>query len=148
MSISKVIDFIKSYKTPQGIFLEEDGSGRVFKELVEKNPKEYSQHATELLSCHGLFHFRFLDGLSKVKDKKLDWNSILNFCESVIVTSPSRELKILDLILDYFGDLLQNNLIYNNTTIPFDLRDRVWKILKKGNTNFTPRYYVVRKLSR
>ncbi len=132
MTVKEVIEFIKSYKIPQGIFLEEDGSGRKFKELIEKNPEEYSQHATELLSCNGLFHFRFLDGLSKIKNKKLDWDTILTFCESVIITSPSREIKILDSILDYFGDLLQNNLLHNETGIPFALRDRVWKILNKA----------------
>ena len=132
MSVSEVIAFIKTYKTLQGTFLEEDGSGRIFKEFVEKNPEEYSKHATELLSCHGVFQFQFLDGLSKIKNKKLDWNSILDFCESVIVTTPSRDLKILDSILDYFGDLLQNNLVHNEMAIPFELRDKVWKILEKA----------------
>ena len=132
MSISKVINFIKSYRLPQGVFLEEDGSGRTFKEFVEKNPEEYSKYATELISCHELFQFRFLDGLTKIKDKKLDWNSILTFCEYVIVTSPSRDNKILELILNYFGDLLQYNLVHNKTAIPFDLQGRVWKILEKA----------------
>ena len=132
MTITEVIDFIKSYDTPQGIFLEEDGSGRVFKELVENNPEEYSRLATELLPCHGLFHFRFLNGLSEIKDKKLDWDAVLTFCEYVIITSPSNDIKILDSILDYFGDLLQNNLVYDKTGIPFALRDRVWNVLSKA----------------
>ena len=132
MTATEVIDFIKSYDTLQGIFLEEDGSGRAFKELVEKNPEEYSRLAIELLPCHGLFHFRFLNGLSETKDKELDWDAVLTFCESVIITSPSNDIKILDHILDYFGDLLRNNLVHNKTGIPFALRGRVWKILSKA----------------
>ena len=132
MAVTEVIDFIKSYDRPQGIFLEEDGSGIAFKELVEKNPEEYSRLAIELLSCHDLFHFRFLNGLSEAKGKKLDWDAVLTFCESVIIASPSNDIKILDLILDYFGDLLWNNLLYSKTGIPFVLRDRVWKVLSKA----------------
>ena len=132
MTVTEVIDFIKSYDTPQGIFLEEDGSGRVFKEMVEHNPEEYSRRAIELLPCHGLFHFRFLNGLSETKDKKLDWDAVLTFCESVIITSPSNDIKILDSILDYVGDLLRNNLVYNKTGIPFALRDRLWNVLSKA----------------
>ena len=132
MTVTEVIDFIKSYDMPQGIFLEEDGSGRVFKEMVENNPEEYSRLATELLPCHGLFHFRFLSGLSEIKDKKLDWDAVLTFCESVIITSPSNDIKILDSILDYFGDLLRNSLVYDKTGIPFALRDRVWNVLSKA----------------
>jgi len=132
MTVEQVIEFLKSYKIPKGIFLEEDGTGIKFKELVEKNPEEYSKHANELLGCHGLFHYRFLDGLSKIKDKELDWNTILSFLESIIIESPSREIKILDSVLDYCGDLLQNNLIHSTTAIPFTLRNRVWKILEKA----------------
>ena len=132
---------------PQGIFLEEDGSGRVFKELVENNPEEYSRLATELLPCHGLFHFRFLNGLSEIKDKKLDWDAVLTFCEYVIITSPSNDIKILDSILDYFGDLLQNNLVYDKTGIPFALRDRVWNVLSKAIAIAPPDTNMVWKLS-
>ncbi len=132
MTVEQVIEFLKQYKIPEGIFLEEDGTGRTFKEYVEKNPEEYSKHATELIVCPGVVHFRFLDGLSKIKNKKLDWDAILTFCEHVIITSPPREIQMLDLILDYFGDLLQNNLLHNETTIPFTFRDRIWKILNKA----------------
>ncbi|MCE9653277.1 MAG: hypothetical protein K8Q89_09555 [Nitrosarchaeum sp.] len=129
MTVSQVIEFLKQYKIPENIFLEEDGTGRTFKEFVEKNPEEYSKHATELIECLGLFHYRFLDGLSKIKNKKLDWDAILIFCESIIIKSPPRDVKILDLILDYLGDLLQNNLLHNETAIPFALRDKIWNIL-------------------
>ena len=132
MTIEEVMEFLKSYKIPEGIFLEEDGTGRKFKELVEKNPEEYSKHANELLSCHGIFHYRFLDGLSKIQNKELNWESILAFCESIIIESPSREIKILDSVLDYCGDLLKNNLRHNSTGIPFKLREKVWKVLEKS----------------
>ena len=132
MTVTEVIEFIKSYEMPRGIFLEEDGSGRKFEELVEKRPEEYSQHAAELLSCHGLFHFRFLSGLSKAKDKRLDWDAVLTFCESVITTSPSKDIRILDSTLDYFGELLERNLFHDENGISFSLRDRIWKILSRA----------------
>ena len=132
MTIKEVIEFIKSYKIPQGIFLEEDGSGRLFEQYVENNPDEYSHYAIELLPCHELFYFRFLAGLSKNKNKKLDWNSILTFCEKIIITPYPQKIKHMDLVLRYLGDLLQNHLISDGSGIPFDLRNRVWKILCKA----------------
>lgn len=132
MTVSEVMEFIQSYKIPQGTYLEEDGSGRKFRKLVEDNPEEYSTHAIKLLSCHGLFQFEFLNGLAQVDDKKLDWGSIMAFCECTIVTSPSKDDRILNLILDYFGDLLRKNLFYDEIGIPFDLRDKVWRILSRA----------------
>lgn len=76
--------------------------------------------------------FRFFEGLSAINNKKLDWEAVLTLCEYLIIISPSKEIKVLDLILGYFGDLLDRNLLPNKSGIPFALRERVWKILNKA----------------
>lgn len=129
MTTEEVIEHIKSY-TPQGMFVEEDGSGRKFQELVEKNPGEYSRYVTQLLHCHGLFHFRFLNALYESKDStEINWDAVLTFCESVITTSHSNDSESLDLTLFYLGNLLRSRLTLEKTSIPFDLRGKVWETL-------------------
>lgn len=132
MNIDQVFDFIKSYHTHQGFFIEEDVNAQVFANLVETNPGEYLKHIPELLECPELFHFRFLFGLSKVKNKELDWDAILTFLEHIIIESPSKEIKILDRILYYGSELLEKNLVTKSSKIPFNLRNRIWKLLEKS----------------
>ena len=132
MTVEQVLNYIKSYGKHQGYFIEEDQNAQVFADLIEKNPNEYLKHVPELLECPELFHFRFLEGLSKVKNKELDWDAILSFLEHVIIESPSKEHQILDKILYYGSELLENHLVSKSPRIPFIMRNRVWKILEKA----------------
>ena len=127
MSIDEVIKFLKSYKMSQRFFLEEDGNGRMFGQIVEKNPVDYSKRSNELLPCHSLFHYRFLEALSKTKDLELDWESVLTFCKSVLQSSLKEEN-----VMYYCCYLLQNNLTSNTNRIPFRLRGKVWNILERS----------------
>ena len=132
MTVEQVLNYIKSYGKHQGFFIEEDQNAQVFADLIEKNPNEYLKHVPELLECPELFHFRFLEGLSKVKNKELDWDAILSFLEHVIIEFPSKEHQILDRILYYGSKLLENHLVSKSPRIPFIMRNRVWKILEKA----------------
>ena len=131
MSIDKILKFIKSYKIPQNIFLEEDVNGLMFEELVEKKPIEYIKHTKELLMCHSLFQYKFLIALSKIKDKQLDWKCILTFCESIIELNIQNKI-LLDPILKYCAELLEKNLMHDKNGISFNLRKKVWNILRKS----------------
>ena len=130
MSVLEVIEFIHSYKIPDEISFLEDSTGRKFRELVKKNSKEYSQHAMKLQSCHGLFQFRFLEGLSN--SRNVDWHTVFDLCELIIVDSPSKDHSILHWVLIYFGDILKNNLHSDKSTIQFNLRNKIWNILEKA----------------
>ncbi|MGB6785431.1 MAG: hypothetical protein WBE60_06090, partial [Nitrosotalea sp.] len=134
MNVDQVIAFIKSYRLKDEHFMEDDGTATKFKEFVEKMPLEYSSMALELLSAHPVFSYELFWGLSDAlkNKKKIEWVPVITLCEKILENSQdSRYEKTLGNIISFMADLLETNMLHTDLSIGFEMRDRVWQILKK-----------------
>jgi len=141
MSIDEIISYLSSFEAKSDFLDGTIGLGRTLRRVVEGRTKEFSDHSAIFIETESLHRFIsfFLDGIKNAKKKKIsvDWDPIIEMCESIVLKS----VVIKEDHLVYEGDLIRDikisiislireGLIKDENSIPFSLKDKVWSILK------------------
>jgi len=141
MSIDEIISYLSSFEAKSDFLDSTIGLGRTLRSVVEGRTKEFSDHSAIFIETESLHRFIsfFLDGIKNAKKKKIsvDWDPIIEMCESIIVKS----VVINENQLVYEGNLIrdiktsiisliQEGLNKDENTIPLSMKDKVWTILK------------------
>lgn len=164
MSVDEVIELLREWKSsgnemdpsPQGL-------GRALGPYVAQRPAEYAEHAFEFQSLNPTYGRYLLDGLRTAckEERSFDWHPVIAFCKW-IVQQPKIEITdntgwleedpgwnyAHDSVVSLIADGCRK---WQNTTIPFDLRQDVWACIEpitddpdpdpKREESYTSDYY-------
>lgn len=132
MRVDDVIDFAKKY-VPVGFYGgRDDSNARKFRDLVVKQPYEYSKRAQELKTAHPVMSYELISGLVEAlrKEAKIEWDPVFDLCdyltEKTLIQSQAKDDEYL---AEGIADLIHYGCIRSKSGIPFSERQRVWQVV-------------------
>lgn len=143
LNIEEVIEYLKGWKPEGRHFLPSpEGLGRVFKDDVKNRAVQYSHIADSInpKDIRPVYLHYFYSGLEdSLKDgKEIDWSRIITLSELIVLSNdlPESEKSGNDFETSWQGVRQQVASLFSEglkTTnrIPFDLREKVWILIKK-----------------
>lgn len=147
MSISEIVEFLKTWKPPEDPISgpSPEGLGRVLPSIVAEDPGRFAVEAERFKGLDPTYIRAILSGLTKSlrQGRTFDWEPVLKLCEWVLSQPreiPGRKVHLIGADPDWswtrkaIADLLSTGL----WTIPIDLREKIWKILKPLTDDLDP----------
>lgn len=144
MSIQELVDFLQGWTPPKSIFGQpsREGLRLDLASVVADDPTRFASVALSFRDLDPTYVRAVVDGLRdslKQKETAFNWESVLQLCQWVVEQPreiPYRYVSDVDADPDWgwtrraIADLLSAGLEDGQGTIPMDLRDKVWSILK------------------
>lgn len=144
MSVQDIVEFLKRWTPPKGSFGEPspEGLGRVLASVVAEDPTRFASAAVSYRELDPTYVRALLSGLRdslRQQQKAFAWAPVLQLCQWVVEQPreiPNRQVSDFDADPDWgwtrkaIADLLFAGFEDGQGTIPIDLRDKVWSILK------------------
>lgn len=144
MSIQELVDFLKEWTPPKSIFGEpsQEGLGGVVASVVAEDPTRFAPAAPSFQGLDPTYVRAVLTGLRdslRQQREAFVWAPVLQLCQWVVEQPreiPNRRVRDFDADPDWgwtrkaIADLLSAGFEDGQGTIPIDLRDKVWSILK------------------
>jgi len=139
MSSKEIIDYLKRWNLPKGIFKpSREGLGRVLREVVSERPSEFVKACEDFKDLPSVYIYYLLDGFREAvkKEYKIEWKPIIQFCKDVLLSLPEESYTIeedgyynLKSVKGAIADLLEEGLKSKNLSPPYELKDTIWKII-------------------
>ena len=139
MSSKEIIDYLKNWNPPKGIFKpSREGLGRVLREVVSERPSEFVKVCEDFKDLPTVYIYYLLDGFREAvkKEYKIEWKPIIQFCKDVLLSLPEESYTIeedgyynLKSVKGAIADLLEEGLKSKNLSPPYELKDTIWKII-------------------
>lgn len=139
MSSKEIIDYLKRWNPPKGIFKpSREGLGRVLREVVSKRPSEFAKVCEDFKDLPSVYIYYLLDGFREAvkKEYKIEWKPIIRFCKDVLLSPPEESYTLeedgyynLKSVKGAIADLLEEGLKSKNLSPPYELKDTIWKII-------------------
>lgn len=143
MSVSDIAEFLRAWVPAEDrMNPSPEGLGRVLSSVINEDPARFSTEAIKFAGLHPTYVRAFLSGLrdSLKKGRSFDWAPVLNLCDWVL--EQPRELnencsKYRDgdphwgWTLKNIADLLSSGFEASSGYIPFEFRERVWRITEQ-----------------
>ncbi len=155
MPISEIVEFLRTWEPPKTLFGEpsREGLGRELSSVVADDPERFAAEAPSFQGLDPTYVRHVLAGLREAakQGKTFAWEPVLELCDWVLSQPreiPGRAIRELDADPGWgwtrkgIADLLLAGLETAENSIPFDLRERVWAILKPltDDPDPTPEY--------
>jgi len=139
MSSKEIIDYLKRWNPPKGIFKpSREGLGRVLREVVSERPSEFAKVCEDFKDLPSVYIYYLLDGFREAvkKEYKIEWKPIIQFCKDVLLSLPEESYTLeedgyynLKSVKGAIADLLEEGLKSKNLSPPYELKDTIWKIV-------------------
>ena len=139
MSSKEIIDYLKRWNPPKGIFKpSREGLGRVLREVVSERPSEFAKVCEDFKDLPSVYIYYLLDGFREAvkKEYKIEWKPIIQFCKDVLLSPPEESYTLeedgyynLKSVKGAIADLLEEGLKSKNLSPPYELKDTIWKIV-------------------
>ncbi|MDI6869714.1 MAG: hypothetical protein QMD88_09135 [Coprothermobacterota bacterium] len=143
MPISEIVEFLKTWKPPENVFLgrSPEGQGRELSSVVERNPGRFALEAKRFQGVDPTYVRAVLNGLRAAlnQGRVFDWEPVLDLCGWVLSRPreiPGRRVERMDADPDWgwtrkaIAELLSAGFGDGPGSIPNCLREKVWRILK------------------
>ena len=139
MSSKEIIDYLKRWNPPKGIFKpSREGLGRVLREVVSERPSEFAKVCEDFKDLPSVYIYYLLDGFREAvkKEYKIEWKPIIQFCKDVLLSLPEESYTLeedgyynLKSVKGAIADLLEEGLKSKNLSPSYELKDTIWKIV-------------------
>ena len=142
MSVSDIAEFLRAWEpAEEPMNPSHEGLGRVLSSIISEEPARFSVDAIRFTGLHPTYVRAFTSGLrdSLKKGRSFDWEPVLNLCDWVLdqpreLDGKSKKYSDSDShwgwTLKNIADLLSAGFVASSGYIPFEFRNRVWRIIE------------------
>ena len=143
MNPQDVLRFLFEWEPPQDDYTPSpEGLGRFLKEDVKNRAKQYANIAPEFFKrrTRPVYLFHLLEGFSESckGGGSFIWEHVIELCLNIALSTDLYEpIPLRDkfeanwhMVRKAIGSLLAEGFVTNSNVIPFQLRDKMWKILE------------------
>ncbi len=143
MTIEELVEFLRTWKPPANIYRAPSpaGLGRVMSSVVAEDPGRFAAEAPKFKELDPTYVRAIVSGLRDALKQgwTFDWEPVLDLCDWVLSQPreiPGRKVREMDADPDWgwtrkaIADLLFAGFEDHPGSIPINLRQRVWAVLK------------------
>lgn len=143
MSVTEIVEFLRTWKPPESVFIQPspEGLGLVLSSVVAEDPQRFADAAMQFSGLDPTYVRAVVSGLRDAlqQGKTFNWGPVLDLCEWVLSQPreiPNRRVRTMEADPDWgwtrkaIADLLSVGFENRPGSIPIQLREKVWNILK------------------
>ena len=134
----EVVNYLRTWKPSKDFSAPSmEGLGRILSEVISEDPSNYVRVCLEFKTLHHVYIYNLISGFREAvkKGNVFDWSPVILFCNDILTTSETDEIHADEANLyDWksvkgaIADLLEEGLKNKTISLPFELRETVWRI--------------------